>query len=93
MKMVNVADLKDEKSGKTFRELNAEKKHNIPRGTLVEIISWGDDCDYKGMRMYVSAHGRDCDQTPLYILGSSKEETYHKCGFSGFGEENLRVVD
>lgn len=58
-------------NGKTVRENNLELKHDIPLGTLVEI-----DCDYidvHGLRLFVGAHGRDCDGTPLYSLTFDKE--------------------
>jgi hypothetical protein len=61
-----------EKNGKTIKENNMGKKHNIPIGTLVEI----EDNEYfeggayrKGTaRLFVIAHTRDCDGTPLYSL-------------------------
>jgi hypothetical protein len=78
MNIVNVADLKAP-NGKTHRENNAELVHNIPLGTLVEILpteySKDDPEENWGLRLYVVAHTRDCDQTPLYSL-SHKREAY-----------------
>ena len=61
--MINIADTKDpdDQHGRTYREVNAEKKHRIKIGELVELES--------GERLFVKQHTRDCDQTPLYSLG------------------------
>jgi hypothetical protein len=58
-----------ENNGKTVRENNMEIKHQIPLGTLVEVIGLEPDSDYYGIRLYVIQHHRDCDGTPLYALG------------------------
>ena len=58
-------------NGKTIRENNLELKHDIPLGTLVEINC--DDIDEHGLRLFVGAHGRDCDGLPLYSLTFDKE--------------------
>jgi len=61
-----------EENGKTIRENNQEKVHNIPVGTLVEVeySSWfgGGACERVQARLWVHSHGRDCDGTPLYVL-------------------------
>lgn len=65
--MLNVADLKNPETGLTYREENQAKTHAIPLGALVEI----NPMDYSedgGLRLFVVAHTRDCDQTPLYAL-------------------------
>jgi hypothetical protein len=64
---VHIADLMNRKTGKTYREENAEKCHSIPVGTLVELEN--------GVRLFVVHHGRDCDQTPLYYLSHDAEDT------------------
>lgn len=90
MKLESLSDM-IESNGKTVRQNNLEKKHNIPLGTLVEINSACDsDFAWAGVRMYVSAYGRDCDGTPLYTLGPKGECEFHCVG--GFGEDNLVVV-
>ena len=61
--LVNIADTVNEKTGKTWREENLEKEHNIPLKTLVEV-------EGSGLRMYVVKHMRDCDGTPLYGLSA-----------------------
>ena len=61
-----------EENGKTIRENNMEKDHNIPVGALVEVKmdSWYGDgaCDKTHARLWVIEQGRDCDGTPLYWL-------------------------
>jgi hypothetical protein len=66
---VNVADFADpgDPQGRTYREVNAEKRHGIPLGALVEIES--------GVRLFVVHQGRDCDQTPMYWLAATPDET------------------
>ncbi len=80
-------------SGKTYKELNLEKIHNIPIGTLVEITS--EDIDH-GIRLHGIDHSRDCDGSPLYILGIA-DNTYwdgkmYVNAFGGWGEEDLIVI-
>jgi hypothetical protein len=103
MEFINIADLKNPKTGKTYREENNAKQHKYKVDDLVEIISWGDDCKYGGMRLYVIGCVRDCDGTPLYVLGSKGMELWQKAfvkpntcynfnSFSGFGEESLKLI-
>lgn len=67
--MINVADMEsDDAPGKTRREVNAEKRHSIPLGTLVEIVRFDEDPELAGVRVFVVRHTRDCDETPLYVL-------------------------
>lgn len=81
---MNVADLKcpDDPQGRTYRQINAEKKHSIQLGTLVELKS--------GVRLFVALHGRDCDQTPLYWLSHKYADKNKMSG--GHIEENLKVI-
>ena len=37
MELINIADIKNPETGKTYREENNAKIHNIPLGTLVEV--------------------------------------------------------
>ena len=65
-----------EENGLTVKENNQKKIHNIPIGTLVEII-YDDGCDEEenptfGCRLFVVAHHYDCDGTPLYELSFNK---------------------
>ncbi|TLX16393.1 hypothetical protein [Rhizobium sp. MHM7A] len=69
--IITVADLV-EANGKTVRENNQGIPHELPLGALVEITT---DCPigefgsvYKGVRLFVVAHDRDCDGSPLYSL-------------------------
>lgn len=88
--MINVADMVTD--GKTYREINREKVHNISIRTLVELES--------GVRLFVVHHGRDCDETPLYELSYRQDDIQQKVpGFrnygwvGGFAEESLTVVE
>jgi len=77
--------------GKTIGEVNLEKKHNIPEGSLVEIKK-------TGVRLFVVLCARDCDGTPLYWL--SPELRDHKDSreglclkwVGGYSEEALKVI-
>ena len=68
-----VSDIVEE-NGKTVRENNNALIHNIPLGSLVEILPdmWemesGEVSISTGLRLYVVNHGRDCNGTPLYDL-------------------------
>lgn len=66
-----------ETNGRTWRENRLALKHNIPIGALVDVEiekCFADNTSIKGVvRMYVLWHGRDCDGTPLYWLGTSPE--------------------
>jgi hypothetical protein len=79
----NISDM-IESNGKTIKENNNEKKHNIPIGTLVEvkyldILSAAGAIKKVHARLYVYSHDRDCDGTPLYSLSKASprfEEPY-----------------
>lgn len=62
---INVADF-IEGNGKTYRENNMVKEHEIAIGRLVECIG-------TGLRLWVWGYGRDCDGTPLYHLTLDRE--------------------
>lgn len=71
--IINVADLVNPETGITYRQENAAKQHAYPIGSIVECLPYGDtpEEDYNehtGLRLFVVGQGRDCDQTPLYIL-------------------------
>lgn len=86
---INVADLVNTKTGKTWRQENSELQHNIPLGSLVELET--------GERLFVIKHNRDCDQTPMYSLGMNHEINREDSMFSklhhGYSEESLKVVE
>jgi len=104
MSLISIADIVNPESGKTYRQENLEKSHKYKVGDLVEIISWNDDCEYDGMRLYIIGCVRDCDGTPLYVLGSRGMSLYQTgfglkegvCynfnSFSGFSEEFLKLI-
>jgi hypothetical protein len=92
--LMSFGDLKDpdDPSGRTIREVNREKTHAIPIGTLVELED--------GVRLFVVKHNRDCDGTPLYCLGPDPEDLEPRYpGFamnsgwvSGYSEDALEEV-
>jgi hypothetical protein len=96
-----------EENGKTIRENNMERKHNIPIDTLVEVRydNWFDDgaCEKVHARLWVVEQGRDCDGTPLYSLCEEKSDVipelqqyFGKFAVKirhGFSEESLTVVE
>ena len=95
---VDINSIKNPETGKTYRQENLEKQHNIPIGTLVEI----DDPE-NPLRLYVVEHFRDFDGTPLYSL--SFDIDWHKEMYgkefkqlarfridSGYPEEFLKIV-
>jgi hypothetical protein len=81
MTLMNIANI-IEANGKTVRQNNLEKKHNIPLGSIVEITYNDSDEEQNtfGLRLFVVDHARDCDGTPLYTLSSRKNAMidYHK---------------
>lgn len=74
--MVNVASIV-ESNGKTVKENNLEKNHNINIGALVEILPDCSSDNDTGLRLFVVGYGRDCDGTPLYHM-SFKKDAYEK---------------
>lgn len=84
-----------EENGKTVRENNLEKKHNIPIGSLVEIKDSRE-------RLYVCQQIRDCDGTPLYSLCMKDDlaldfedilNRIHSSWDGGYSEENLKIIE
>jgi hypothetical protein len=77
MSIIFVGDIV-EANGKTIKQNNMQKQHNIPLGSLVEIFSpedetWNEPEDIMhGLRLWVTGHHRDCDGTPLYALSFNK---------------------
>jgi len=87
MDLINIADLKDPNDvyGRSYRQVNAEKTHNIPINSLVELDS--------GARAFVVRHNRDCDQTPLYSLAIDPEPELHRFSMChGYCEESLKRI-
>lgn len=70
MTITMVSDIR-EANGKTIKENNLAKTHEIPIGALVEITyedgNYEDD-PVNGLRLFVVKHSRDCDGTPLYDM-------------------------
>lgn len=62
MSFINVADITNPETGKTYREENNEMNHSYEINSLVELKESG------GVRLFVVKHTRDCDGTPLYSL-------------------------
>lgn len=105
MEFINITDLKNPETGKTYREENNSKTHNIPLGSLVEVDFDDEFCDreHKGLRLFVVSHDRDCDGTPLYSLSFNKNWKAGMLGEkfkfaemcmvdSGYGEDSLKVI-
>ena len=86
MRLIFVADMTDpaDPQGRTFRQVNAEKTHGIPLGSLVQLDS--------GARLFVVLQGRDCDQTPLYWLATRPQETDPLRRHGGYPEDALEVI-
>lgn len=86
-KFINIADL-DSGNGKSYREMNAEKRHSFHVGQLVELDS--------GVRLFIAKITRDCDQTPLYCLTHEKQEDDYPLNENywvrGYPEECLKLV-
>jgi hypothetical protein len=96
MMIHNLRDPSDPE-GRTYREVNLAKSHAIPVGALVEFLSYDR---YAGVRLYVVAHLRDCDGTPLYAMSADRlDTTVERPGFAnpkwvhGWPESYLRVVE
>ena len=101
--------LLDSKTGRTYKEGNLAQPHSIPIGALVEFAPNEDfivedaeaglDLDQRGIRLHVIAHTRDCDGSPLYVLGIMGDRWTgldgslgNRC-YGGYSEGSLRVVD
>lgn len=93
----------DDPKGRTHKQINLEKNHAYEIGSLVEIIDDDEHYEYEpyynGARLYVVAHHRDCDGTPLYAMSADKNDTFeNKPGFAnptwvhGFTEESLKLI-
>ncbi len=77
--VMNVADLVNPESGKTYREENLKKGHTILLDSLVEVMEYDGEKyvrNPESLRLYVVMHGRDCDGTPLYWLSHQTLEEY-----------------
>lgn len=90
---VNIADLANPNDtlGRSYREINRAKRHQIPVGSLVELES--------GARLFVVQQNRDCDESLLYYLSEDPLDTNPvRNGFKnpnwigGYPEECLVVV-
>ena len=105
MEFINIADIKNPKTGKTYREENLEKTHNIPIGALVEVEIDDDYLDEPkhGLRLFVVSHDRDCDGSPLYSLSFNKnwkekssqyipKIAYRMQKDSGYSESCLKLI-
>lgn len=86
IEIINVADLTDpnDPQRRTYREVNREKVHKIPLGTLVELET--------GERLFVKQHTRDCDMSPLYSIGVGDHDGSLFGTVHGYDEESLTVV-
>jgi hypothetical protein len=69
----NCVDPKDPK-GRSYKEVNMERQHSWPVGSLVEINADEEHDQNGGVRLFVAECGRDCDGEPLYWLAMTIEE-------------------
>ncbi len=104
---IDINTLTNPESGKTYREENLEKQHNIPLRSLVEVKADEDEADFNekssGLRLWVVSHDRDFDGTPLYSLSFDKDWTKNMYGKeykafamkridNGYPEESLTLI-
>jgi hypothetical protein len=103
-KIVNINNLKIGSNRETWKELNLQKNHKVPIGTLVEV-KW-DNWEGNGMyskyhvRLRVSKHTRDCDGEPLYsiskytphVLNQIKSNLRDLFQYNGFNENQLKII-
>jgi len=69
--------------GLTDRQRNMKIGHKFAIGALVELEN--------GARAFVVMHTRDCDGTPLYVLGLKLDPSeYDRIG--GYSEEDMQEV-
>ncbi len=59
-----------EANGKTIKQNNLEAQHTILLGALVELNFENDETN--GLRLFIVAHLRDCDGSPLYAISHDK---------------------
>jgi hypothetical protein len=87
-------EIKDE-NGVTEKDRNLEQTHAIPLGTLVEVVV-GDVIEY-GCRLFVVAHARDYDGTPLYGLSfnpnACKEYEQVTSEWTTYQNKDVKVFD
>ncbi len=83
MNMISDLPCPGDPLGRSYREVNAAKTHNIAIGELVELKG--------GQRVFVVAHSRDCDQTPLYHLSVNVDDS-PSVWARGYPESSLAVV-
>lgn len=76
-KIINVADLVNPETGKSFRQENNEKKHRFNVGDHVEIT----EDSGRILTAQILKQSRDCDGTPLYEISSG-----------GYSEEGMRLI-
>jgi len=97
-KFIVIHDLVNSETGLTYKEENLKKPHNIPIGTLVEVRwdEWfgGGACWKVHARLWIVAHRRDCDGTPIYSVSrwSNPISYAMKGAHHGFGEESLLPI-
>jgi len=88
-----------EKNGKTIKENNLDKQHNLKIGDLVEITFK----PYEGVRLFICKLSRDCDGTPLYCLTINLTEFkrqqsegysnfYYTSFYTGFSDSSIKLI-
>lgn len=92
VEFINIADLPDlnDEKGRSYRQVNADKKHKYKLGQLVELDN--------GCRAFIAKQTRDCDMTPLYILCFCRDDIHllkenpYSTGFS-YGHSELYLSE
>lgn len=93
MEIIVIHNLVNPETGKTYKEENLEKQHKYRVNDLVEDIE-------DGIRLYVIGCVRDCDGTPLYVLGEKGADLYSdesKAFYNyrshpGYPEDSLKLI-
>ena len=104
--ILTLHDIVDPKTGTTIKEENLKIKHNIPLYTKVKYLARTGQYDEQGndvreeVTKYVLYHARDCDGTPLYVIGEKDQPVweienkfYNRYVIKGIAEKWLTIVD
>lgn len=99
MSLIAVHNFVNPETGKTYKEENLELQHNIPIGTLVEVKwdeGFGEGACWKvHARLWVVAHRRDCDGTPLYSISQWRDPSFAmpNRAYYGMTEDMLTPIE
>ena len=76
-----IPNIDDKIVGKTIRQINSEKQHMIPIGSIVKVLHFDFESEKyvdkpECLVLRVLRHIRDCDETSLYSLGHQTMDEY-----------------